>query len=518
MPVDRVPLGPSQNNAAGNNQAGQNNTPGNNDPGQNNDGAQNNAPGSNDSGQNNTHGEDPPWRDASRRTWHVADSVQGRPIFAELYGTQGPVLLLVSAIHGDERSAVTLGEQIRTDLLSGLAAKQGVQIVFVNNANPDGTALDTRRNVRDIDLNRNFDAQNFGQGSSAGGREPLSEPESQVLGKIIDFTAPSAVVSVHCCAPTMDYDGPASGLALGMAQRANDVLDAVAGGDTYRDFPDERLGSSPGSMGSYVGVDLMIPIITLEFAPDQATRADYQMEAVRASIEYAAGWTATHGQSIDGDVATFLGELEQQLPDSGFGATVLLGDTGAPKVRADHTGDVDADPVLVLAGVRDNTPAALHIAEHLRRVGLAEAKGSPYPLSFITSAFPEGAPQGSVRVGNQGVFEDQFEMEVPDRLEAQFLVETITARPPRLVILVESTTQGRPFVRGSAPALRKIGAAPELERVTQPLSGPFAQWLTDLGVDVIQVGVDGVYAQGDSRGTRVTRYRDQAIFSQVLEF
>jgi hypothetical protein len=427
-------------------------------------------------------------------------------------------LLLVSAIHGSERSAVTLGEQVRTDLLAGLATREGVQIVFVHNANPDGTAMNTRQNVRGIDLNRNFDADNFGQGSSAGGETPLSEPESQALAKIIDSTAPSAVVSVHCCAPTMDYDGPASALALGMARRANDVLDGLAQGEMYTDFPDERLGSSPGSMGSYVGVDFNIPIITLEFASDQATKTEYQMEAVRASIEFAAQWTAINGQAVNTDLPDVFGAMEQDVPASSFGATVVLGDDGAALVRAEHIGDVRAAPVLVLAGVRDNTPFALHIAEHLRRTGLAQADTGPYPLSFITAAFPQGIAQASVRVDDTRDFEDLFTLAMPDRLEAQFLVETITTRPPHLVILVEAAQQDGPFVRGSDKALRRLGATPSLARIVEPLTGPFVEWLTGLGVDVIQVGVDGVYAEGDSRGGASTQFRDQNIFSEVLEF
>jgi protein MpaA len=48
----------------------------------------------------------------------------------------------------------------------------------------------------------------------------------------------------------LDWDGPAEELVAAMA--------AVS------DLPARRLGSRPGSLGSWVGLDLCIPIVTVE--------------------------------------------------------------------------------------------------------------------------------------------------------------------------------------------------------------------------------------------------------------
>ena len=86
---------------------------------------------------------------------------------------------------------------------------------FIQAANPDGIALDLRQNSNDIDLNRNFPAENFDAGRDHGD-EPLTEPESKILYNALNATAPVGVVSIHCCIPTFDLDGPAIGLAHSM--------------------------------------------------------------------------------------------------------------------------------------------------------------------------------------------------------------------------------------------------------------------------------------------------------------
>jgi hypothetical protein len=107
--------------------------------------------------------------------WMVARSQVGdRPMFAELYGDQGPVLFLLSAIHGNERIAISFGERVRTALLGGMAERLGVRIFFVQVGNPDGVDRASRANARGVDLNRNFPAENFDP-NGAGGSMPLSE-------------------------------------------------------------------------------------------------------------------------------------------------------------------------------------------------------------------------------------------------------------------------------------------------------------------------------------------------------
>ena len=122
-------------------------------------------------------------------------------------------------------------------------------MVLVPRVNPDGIAAGTRTNRQGVDLNRNFPASNFSSRRS-NGTGPLSEPESRAIFGLIEDLRPVRVVSIHQPLGCIDYDGPAKGLALAMAEVC--------------DLPVRKLGARPGSLGSYVGLELGIPIITVE--------------------------------------------------------------------------------------------------------------------------------------------------------------------------------------------------------------------------------------------------------------
>lgn len=462
-----------------------------------------------------------PVRQEGRRAWQIGETVQGRPLIAELYGDRGPVLFLLAAIHGSERTAVTFGEQVRTTLLSGLAREQGVQIVFIGAANPDGIFARTRHNASDIDLNRNFDAASFGMGTHAGGDTPLSEPETVALTKVVERVAPSAVVSVHCCIPTMDYDGPGRSIAQAMSAAANAKLKSLHGGSTsgYRTFPAEKLGASPGSMGSYVGVDLNIPIITLEFASNHFTRTAYQLESIHEAIRAAAEWTAVNGQAISDDLAKELEELEAQVQGVAYGSDQQSGTSSNHPLRVDHLGGMEEAPVLVLAGARENSLHALHVAEHVRRVLLHEGtKQKLGALSIVTALNPAGIKEQTSQTLLGVRVEDDLLNDPPESAEAQLLTELVSARPPKMVILIEGADEA--LIQGSADDLRYAGVgstiAGGLKVKEAALEGSLAQWLKDQNIPVLRVGVEKPYGEGDDRREPDFAFDDQKIFSDAV--
>jgi protein MpaA len=126
---------------------------------------------------------------------------------------------------------------------------EGRQLVLLAVANPDGMAHDSRFSANGVDLNRNFPSANR-VNERRSGAAALSEPESRVIKQLIDQYSPDRIVSIHQPLACIDYDGPAASLAVRMAQ--------------YCDLPVKKLGARPGSLGSYAGVDLGIPIITFE--------------------------------------------------------------------------------------------------------------------------------------------------------------------------------------------------------------------------------------------------------------
>ena len=185
-------------------------------------------------------------------------SGEGRPIECHHVGQGEDVILIMASIHGDEPAGTPLVYRLAEHLRARPDMLTGRQVVLMAVANPDGLASGTRHNANGVDLNRNFPAWNFAP-SPDHGPGPLSEPESRAIKAVLDAYKPHRVVTIHQPVACVDYDGPAENLAWAMGR--------------WVDLPVKRIGSQPGSLGSHVGVELGIPIITLEL-PASASSLD----------------------------------------------------------------------------------------------------------------------------------------------------------------------------------------------------------------------------------------------------
>ena len=179
----------------------------------------------------------------------VGMSVEGRPIQCRVLGDGPRTVLLMATIHGDENVGTPLLRDLEIYLKHKPRLLDGRTVVLMPVANPDGYAHNTRHNVHGVDLNRNFPADNF-DASAVHGSAPLCEPESRAIKQVLDQHRPAAIVSIHQPYGVLDYDGPGEALAAAMA--------------AHCDLPVKRVGSRPGSLGSYAGLTLGVPIITLE--------------------------------------------------------------------------------------------------------------------------------------------------------------------------------------------------------------------------------------------------------------
>ena len=106
---------------------------------------------------------------------NIGRSVEGRPIEMYRFGPAIPPVLIIAAIHGNERNSAACAELLLQQLRDepGLTRHVAVAIILV--ANPDGVAHRLRHNARHIDLNRNFPATNWTKGSQGlfhGGPTP----------------------------------------------------------------------------------------------------------------------------------------------------------------------------------------------------------------------------------------------------------------------------------------------------------------------------------------------------------
>jgi len=192
----------------------------------------------------------------------VGRSLEHRPIECLVIGQGSDVTFILAAIHGDEPAGVPLVRRLAVHLQQHRQLLAGRKVVLVPVANPDGLAHNRRLNANGVDLNRNFSTANR-TNSSRYGLSSVCEPEARVIEQLIRQYDPARIVSIHQLTDTgpealsgrfpkgcIDYDGPARRLAGHMAQ--------------YCDLPVEKLGSRPGSLGSYAGLTLGIGCITVE--------------------------------------------------------------------------------------------------------------------------------------------------------------------------------------------------------------------------------------------------------------
>lgn len=120
-----------------------------------------------------------------RRT--IGESVRDRPIVTWHQGDPKADfrVLVVGSVHGDERQGMRVIARIR-QALAGRKGPKGIGFWTVKTANPDGTAAGTRKNARDVDLNRNFPFRWDGglTGGYYPGPRPASEPETRALMRL----------------------------------------------------------------------------------------------------------------------------------------------------------------------------------------------------------------------------------------------------------------------------------------------------------------------------------------------
>jgi protein MpaA len=221
----------------------------------------------------------PPYRELGR-------SFEGRPIVGAAFEAAAPglPLVVVGGVHGDEPAGVDAALALGRRLL---ARAPTVPVLLLPALNPDGLARNTKNSARDVDLNRNFPARSFRTTHQPGyfpGERPLSEPETALLADVVGRDRPRVrgVVAVHAPFACVNYDGPAAAWAAAVAAACS----WPARGDIG--YP------TPGSLGSWLGVDRGLPVLTLELPSGPyaafAGPADAALDAAvaaAASLDYA---------------------------------------------------------------------------------------------------------------------------------------------------------------------------------------------------------------------------------------
>jgi predicted deacylase len=211
-------------------------------------------------------------------------TIQQRPIELFVFGDNPSPVLVIGGIHGSEPTSVDVAQRLARNLLNDSSiwfGTGGKSVAIIPVANPDGYARLARTNAAGVDVNRNFPAKNFRvreTSRSSNGPEPLSEPESRAIKKAIDTLKPRLIISIHSIDDERrcnNFDGPAEPIAQLMSQHNGYPVTATMG------YP------TPGSLGSYAGIDLGIPIITLELPRKQPGEQAWSVnrEALLAAIQ-----------------------------------------------------------------------------------------------------------------------------------------------------------------------------------------------------------------------------------------
>ena len=157
-------------------------------------------------------------------------------------------VLIIGVVHGDEPQGKPIIERYMSEC-------ENKKLLFIPCLNPDGMAKGQRTNSNGVDINRNFPTKNWEwteHGNYYGGSEPGSEIETNFLVDIIEKYKPSAIITLHTPYRIVNYDGPARELATMISEIINYPVESNIG------YP------TPGSFGTYAGVERSIPTITLE--------------------------------------------------------------------------------------------------------------------------------------------------------------------------------------------------------------------------------------------------------------
>ncbi len=235
----------------------------------------------------------PPAQSAEPRRIVLGKSVEGRSLELIELGPGGDVVFIMASIHGDEPAGTPLVRRLAEHLARNPALLKGRRVLILPVANPDGLHHKTRGNARGVDLNRNFPSGNYRAG---GGRGPtaLSEPESVAIHKVLKEYRPKRIISLHqpirYGSACVDYDGPTADLARIMSEHSG--------------LPMMRLGGREGSLGSYAGTTLGIPIITVELPPAATQWSESTLWArygrmMVAAVRYPERPTLAAGDAVD---------------------------------------------------------------------------------------------------------------------------------------------------------------------------------------------------------------------------
>lgn len=169
--------------------------------------------------------------------------------------SEGKNVLIIGVVHGDEPQGKFLIDDYLS-LVSEKSFKPENNLYFIPCLNPDGLKLKTRQNSNGVDINRNFATKNWvlsdNDDEFFGGNAPASEIETKFVQEILNDIKFDLILTLHAPFRVVNYDGDAKKIA----EKISEIIGYPVQSDIG--YP------TPGSFGTYSGIERKIPTITLE--------------------------------------------------------------------------------------------------------------------------------------------------------------------------------------------------------------------------------------------------------------
>lgn len=193
------------------------------------------------------------------KIYKFGESELGLPLHAYHWSTDKihPKILILGGVHGDEPEGVVCARGLLQKFIENFDFK--LNLILIPEFNPEGVLLKTRGNSNKVDLNRNLPTKDWSPVAATAryfpGPKALSEKENQALVQLIETEKPDVIFSLHSWKPMLNTNGQ-----LPEAQ----IISEMTG---YKIEPDIGY-PTPGSLGTYAGLEKNIPTLTYEIERD----------------------------------------------------------------------------------------------------------------------------------------------------------------------------------------------------------------------------------------------------------
>ena len=166
-------------------------------------------------------------------------------------------ILVIGGVHGDEPEGVVAARGLLEKFRQGYSLD--LNLTLIPEFNPEGVLLNQRVNSNKVDLNRNLPTKDWTPVAAKErynpGPSPLSEKENQALVEFLKSNRVDLIISLHSWEPMLNTNGN-----IPEAK----VIAALTG---YKIEPDIGY-PTPGSLGTFAGLERNIPTLTYEIQRD----------------------------------------------------------------------------------------------------------------------------------------------------------------------------------------------------------------------------------------------------------